>query len=108
MSDVKGNQAAVDEEFSGREEEIFAVIKGILAEVIGEDMVEIIGIRRESMFLKDLMIDSIQITAFAEKVTKVYGDRVDFVGWLSKKPLRQLTSITVGEVSAFIASEIGK
>jgi acyl carrier protein len=85
------------------EESVFLELKGFLTEILGEDVVEIVGVDRNSGFLKDLDMDSIQITVFAEKVNVRYGDRVDFMAWLSGKSLRKLLHLTVGQVSAFIA-----
>jgi acyl carrier protein len=85
------------------EESVFLELKGIITELLGEDVVEIVGVSRDSAFLKDLDMDSIQIVAFAERVGGRYGGRVDFAAWLSGKPLRELLQMTVGQVAAFIA-----
>jgi len=86
-----------------REEEVFKELYHILASLIGEEEAEILGIERESKFTADLMMDSIQIIAFAERVNALYGDRVNFTAWLSKKPLKTLMNLSVGDVSDFIS-----
>ncbi|MDR0490636.1 MAG: phosphopantetheine-binding protein [Oscillospiraceae bacterium] len=60
------------------EEEVYSTIMEVLAEIIGEDELEIVGITRDSSFVLDLMIDSIQFVVLAEKIEALYGDRVDF------------------------------
>jgi len=85
------------------EEIIFEELHHILTELIGKDEAEILGIERESKFTADLMMDSIQIIAFAEKINERYGDRVNFTAWLSKKPLKALMNLSVGDVSTFIS-----
>jgi acyl carrier protein len=83
---------------------IFPDLKAIIVEIIGADAAEFIEITEESAFVGDLEMDSIQIVQFAEIVNEHYGDEVDFVGWLSKKPIRQLIDLTIGDVAAFIES----
>jgi acyl carrier protein len=84
-------------------EAIFLQLKEIIVEVIGADAAEIVGIHPRSAFLDDLGMDSIQIVAFAGKVNELYGSRIDFIAWLSRKPVRQLASLKVGDVAAYIA-----
>ena len=88
-----------------KEIEVFEELRKILTELIGEDEAEILGIERESKFTADLMMDSIQIIAFAERINERYGDRVNFTAWLSKKPLKALMNLSVGDVSDFISKE---
>jgi len=85
---------------------VFEELHKILTELIGEDEAEILGIERESKFTADLMMDSIQIIAFAERINERYGDRVNFTAWLSKKPLKALMTLSVGDVSDFISKEL--
>jgi acyl carrier protein len=86
-----------------REEIVFEDLRKILIELIGEDEADILGISRGSRFTADLMMDSIQIISFAERVNELYGGRVNFTRWLSKKPLKTLMNLSVGDVSDFIS-----
>jgi acyl carrier protein len=88
------------------EEVVFEELHKILTGLIGEDEVKILGIERESEFTADLMMDSIQIIAFAERVNELYGDRVNFNRWLSRKPLKALMRLSVGDVSEYISKEL--
>ena len=84
-------------------EQVFEFLRQAIAEVIGEEAASLVEIRYGSQFIKDLEMDSIQIVAFGEKVNDRYGATVDFVGWLSNKPIRKLLKLTVGDVAEFIA-----
>jgi acyl carrier protein len=84
------------------QESVFLQLKEMIAGIIGEDVVEIIGIQMDSRFAKDLEMDSIQIVAFAEMVQEKYGHLVDFVSWLSKKSILKLISLTIGDVVELI------
>ncbi len=73
-----------------------------VAGIIGSDVVEEIGLSAESLFTRDLEMDSIEIVAFAEQVKRRYGDRVDFVAWLSGMELQQMYNLSVGQVADYI------
>jgi acyl carrier protein len=87
---------------------IFPDLKAIIVGIIGADVAEFIEITEESAFVGDLEMDSIQIVQFAEIVNEQYGDEVDFVGWLSKKPVRQLIDLKIGDVATFIENSLSK
>jgi len=42
--------------------------------------------------------------ALAEKLQETYGERVDFVSWLSQMELDAIIGLTVGDVVEFIES----
>jgi acyl carrier protein len=79
-------------------EEIFAVLKIFITEVIGEEFVEDMDITRESSFTKDLEMDSIEIVSFSEKVKAHFGDNIDFTGWLSGMDLDQLINLKLDDI----------
>ncbi len=85
-----------------KREEVFAGLSGYVADIIGGDVVEEIGVSPESLFFRDLEMDSIQIVAFAEKVKREYGDRVDFISWLSGMTPEKIHLLSVGQVVDFI------
>jgi len=86
-----------------RQEAIFLQLKEIIVEIIGADAAEIVGVHPHSAFVGNLEMDSIQIVAFAGKVNELYGSRINFIAWLSRKPVRQLARLRVGDVAAYIA-----
>jgi acyl carrier protein len=79
-------------------EEIFAVLKVFITEVIGEEFVEDMDITRESSFTKDLEMDSIEIVSFSEKVKAHFGENIDFTGWLSGMDLDQLINLKLDDI----------
>ena len=79
-------------------EEIFAVLKTFITEVIGEEFVEDIDISRESSFTRDLEMDSIEIVSFSEKVKAHFGEKIDFTGWLSNMDLDQLINLKLDDI----------
>jgi acyl carrier protein len=87
---------------------VFPHLKAIIIGIIGADVAEFVEITEESAFVGDLEMDSIQIVQFAEIVNEHYGSKVDFVGWLSKKPIRRLVNLTTGDVAAFIEHSLSE
>ena len=79
-------------------EEIFAVLKTFITEVIGEEFVEDMDITRESSFTRDLEMDSIEIVSFSEKVKAHFGEHIDFTGWLSGMDLDQLINLKLDDI----------
>jgi acyl carrier protein len=79
-------------------EEIFAVLKVFITEVIGEEFVEDMDITRESSFTRDLEMDSIEIVSFSEKVKAHFGENIDFTGWLSGMDLDQLINLKLDDI----------
>jgi hypothetical protein len=107
-ANVSINIDGYDEDDQSTESEIFLELTEILRDIMGEKDAQIMGVRRESSFVSDLMMEKNQIAAFAERVHIMYGSRVDFVEWLTKMPFRQLLGMKVGDISAFITSELTK
>lgn len=85
-------------------DEVFGRLSGFVAEIIGSDVAEEIGILPESVFSQDFEMDSIEIVAFAEKVKREYGGRVDFISWLSGMELQQIYLLSMEQVVDFIVS----
>ena len=82
--------------------EIFAVLKQFISEVIGEEFVEEMDITRASSFTKDLEMDSIELVSFSEKVKRYFGQHIDFTGWLSGMDIDQLIGLTVDDIISYI------
>jgi acyl carrier protein len=88
------------------EELIFEQLKQFISEIIGFEYVEELNITMESVFTKDLEMDSIEIVAFAEKVKGKYGEKIDFVGWLSGMDMEEIISLSLGRIVTFIAQAL--
>ena len=84
--------------------EILNTLAGFIKDVIGEEWADNIQVTPETSFNLDLEMESIEVVEFAEKVKLHYGDRVDFVGWLSGMELDQIINLKVGEVVEYIHS----
>ena len=79
-------------------EAILGELGGFIAAVMGDDWIGDEKVEMETSFADDIEIESIEIVALAEKVRDRWGDRVDFVGWLSAKELEDIMKLTVGDV----------
>jgi len=74
------------------------VVGGMILEVLGEEGAPDEPITRQTSFASDLELESIEFVALAEKLQGHYGDRVDFVTWLSGKELDELVGLKVGDL----------
>lgn len=79
-----------------------ATLVRMIREVIGEDWEFDQPIVAGTSFNSDLEMESIEFVALAEKLKAHYGDRVDFVGWFSRKELDEIIELKVGEVVDYI------
>jgi acyl carrier protein len=90
-----------------RTEEVLGVVRGIIAEVIGDDYVAEIDIGMDTSFGDDLDVESIEFVAMGEALTAQYGDRVDFAGWIAAMDVDEIIGITVGRLVEHIVSSSG-
>jgi acyl carrier protein len=81
-----------------------ATVERMLVEVAGDELLVTGPIAMTTSFNADLELESIEFVALAERLQQHYGTGVDFVGWISKKELDQIISLTVGELVEFIES----
>jgi acyl carrier protein len=81
---------------------VVAQIEGIVTGIIGRDAAEFLEFSERSSFIDDLEMDSIQLVHLAQRVNELYGDRIDFIGWLSAKPVDEILALTIGDVTAFV------
>lgn len=87
-----------------KNEAVFSQLKQFVSEIVGADVIDEIGMSRESIFTKDLEMDSIEVVAFAEKIKKKYGKELDFISWISSMEFQDLYNLSVGQVVDFIAN----
>jgi acyl carrier protein len=87
-----------------RQQEILADVAEMIREIVAEDWVRDLEIGMETSFATDLELESIEIVALSEKLQEHYGDRVDFVGWLSGMEIDEIISLRVGQLVEFIES----
>jgi len=87
-----------------QQQDVLATVSTLIAEVVGDEL-ELDGpIRLDTRFSDDLELESIEFVALAEKLQEHYGDRVDFVGWLSDKELDQIIALRVGDLVEHIVA----
>lgn len=86
-----------------RKQEIYLELKQFVGEIIGDDILEELNVTPDSVFTKDVEMDSIEIVSFAEKVKDKYGEQVDFTGWLSNMGMDELINLSFGHIVNFIA-----
>lgn len=82
--------------------EILEVVEQSLVEIAGDEILISGPISMTTSFNADLELESIEFVALAEKLQQRFGERVDFVGWISGKELDQIIGLTVGELVGFI------
>jgi acyl carrier protein len=82
---------------------VLAVVKTILADVIGEDYVSMIEIGPETSFQSDLEIESIELVAMGEQLQETYR-HLDFAAWLSTMEVDEIIAMTVGDLVEHITT----
>ena len=84
--------------------DILARVSQAIRDVIGEDWIQDETIEMSTSFANDLELESIEFVALAERLQNEFGERVDFVAWLSTMELDAIIGLSVGDVVEFIAS----
>ena len=85
-------------------DEILRAVEQGLVAIAGDEILIAGPVTMTTSFNGDLELESIEFVALAEKLQEKFGDRVDFVGWISGKELDQIIQLTVGELVEFIRS----
>ncbi|QCX28870.1 acyl carrier protein [Nocardioides jishulii] len=88
-------------------ESVLADLERILLEVVGDDLLMDGPLEMETSFSDDLQLESIEFVALAEELLNTYGEKVDFVAWMSGMELDQVVSLTAGEVVDFVVASLG-
>jgi acyl carrier protein len=83
---------------------ILATVATLVQEVIGDEFLLDTVVTMETTFTEDLELESIEFVALSERIQIHYGERVDFVAWLSGMEVDEIIGLTVGELVDFIAS----
>ena len=81
---------------------VLEAVAGAIREVVGEDWIQDEPILMDTSFAEDLELESIEFVALAEVLQELYGERVDFVAWISKLELDEIIQLNVGQVVEFI------
>jgi acyl carrier protein len=84
--------------------EILTIVQAALVDIAGDEILISGPLTLETSFNGDLELESIEFVALAEKLQERFGNKVDFVGWISGKELDQIIGLTVGELVEFIST----
>jgi acyl carrier protein len=60
----------------------------------------------ETTFGNDLELESIEFVALADRLRSEFGERVNFVAFLSEKNVDDMVSLTVGDVVRYVANRV--
>jgi acyl carrier protein len=82
--------------------QIIGEIGRIVTEVIGDDYLLDTEISASTTFVGELELESIEFVSLAARLQDAYGEKVDFVLFLTELEIDQLTDLTVGELADFI------
>lgn len=88
--------------------EVLDTVRDILVDIIGEDYVTELDIDMATAFRADLDIESIEFVALGESLRALYGDRIDFVEWLTTMELEEIIALTVGELVDHITQGLSR
>jgi len=83
---------------------VLAEVAELIGEVVGDDLDLDEPIAMDTSFNEDLELESIELVSLSEKLQQRYGERLDFVGWLSNKELDEIIALRVGELVEYIVS----
>jgi acyl carrier protein len=74
-----------------------------LGAVIGDPELLHTPITMDTTFGSDLELESIEFVALADRLRTEFGNRVNFVAFLSEKNVDDMVSLTVGDVVRYVA-----
>ena len=86
------------------EEEILACVRERLGEVIGDPELLSTDVNMDTKFGSDLELESIEFVSLASHLSAEFGDRVNFVDFLSTKEVDEIVSLTVGDLVCYVAT----
>lgn len=85
-------------------EAVLETVTELIGEVVGDEFLLDGPITMETSFSRDLELESIEFVALSEKLQEHYGERVDFVVWISEMELTEIIDLTVGQLVDHITS----
>lgn len=88
--------------------DVLDVVRELLGEVIGPEYLVGITIDMDTSFDEDLELESVEFVALNEKLRERYGERVDFIAWLSTKELDEIIGLDVGDLVRFVAASVAQ
>jgi acyl carrier protein len=85
---------------------ILATVSSVLRELLESDGAPAPIIEMTTRLASDLELESIELIALAERLAQHYRVRLNFATWLSRKSLRDILGLTVGDVVHFVAASL--
>ena len=85
-------------------EQVFEKVKQFVSDIIGTEIAAELDITIDSNFTKDLEMDSIELVALAEKIRTEFGEKIDFVHWLSGMDLDRIIKLNIGDIVDYIVN----
>jgi len=82
--------------------EILQQVIAAIRDAIGEEWVQDFEIDADTSLNNDLEIESIEFVSIADRLQKIFGARVDVIGWLSQQNIEALIAMTVGDLVNFV------
>jgi acyl carrier protein len=86
-----------------KKDAIFNQLIQFISEIIGADVVEELIITKDSIFTKDLEMDSIEIVSLVGKVNNHYGGKTDYTSFLFNLEIDALINLSMGNVVDYIS-----
>jgi acyl carrier protein len=84
------------------EEVVLSCVRRHLGDVMGDPGLLSTNITMDTTFGSDLELESIEFVALAGQLSAEFGDRVNFVEFLSMKDVDEIVSLTVGDVVRYV------
>lgn len=84
------------------EEVVLSCVRRHLGDVIGDPGLLSTNITMDTKFGSDLELESIEFVALASHLSVEFGNRVNFVEFLSIKNVDEIVSLTVGDVVRYV------
>jgi acyl carrier protein len=84
------------------EAQVLEVVRGMIAQIIGEEYLLDLEIGMDTSFEDDLEMESIEFVKLGARLTEHYGGKVDFAGFLADLDLDEIIGMRVGTVVGYI------
>ncbi len=79
---------------------------GLLVEVTGEGEDWAAAVTPDSRIEGDLLLESIEVLALADLLSRRHGERVDLRAFFAEQDIDQLIALTVGDVAAYVDAAV--
>ncbi len=81
---------------------IIGEIGRIVTEVIGDDYLMDTEISASTSFAHDLELESVEFVSVASRLQGLYGEKVDFVPFITELDMDDFRDLTVGQLAGYI------